>query len=283
MGKINDVEKIIWRMKNDSGKTEQDISTILSSISNPNLLMNGEFRVNQRGGSGVISTLGYTIADRWKLVAGDYKKVDNGILLNNGSEISQAVENFDYKGVPITASVCLSSGIVSGTNTINYTAGTAKTINFISTTSFSLDCLYDGSNVRFVLKSNADNLTIKYVKVELGNIATQYHFKNYAEELSACQRYYLKVSGGRYAGVAFGTKGWFFFPTPTKMHKLNSITMQSAGRIHNMTQIAIPTEITGHTLLYNGVDVYVNHSKNYATGNDVATWEDVTLIFDGEI
>lgn len=62
-----------------NGKTTLDETAKV--FSNPNLLINPDFRINQRGKTGVISDAGYFV-DRWQLVNGTAEITANGILLN---------------------------------------------------------------------------------------------------------------------------------------------------------------------------------------------------------
>ena len=68
-----------------SGKLhDKDIATI-DGISNPNLLINPDFKINQRSVSGTFSKRGKYFIDRWKLVSGAVVINSDGTLMLNGS------------------------------------------------------------------------------------------------------------------------------------------------------------------------------------------------------
>lgn len=283
MSKINDMQKIIWHMKNDNGKTEQDLLYVLSSISNPNILMNGEFKINQRGGSGQISTLGYTIADRWKLVSGTYEKMPTGIKLNNNSKISQWIENFDLFDKPITVSVKTGEKIFNETIVFSITSGTAKTTRFLITNDFFVELIYNGSYVTFSLTSNKDDLYIFYIKLEIGEMATKYSPKPYIEELLACQRYYIKINGGRYSGITIQNKGWFFFPLPAQVYfGTANIKVSSAGLVHNQNIYYNPASISWFCIKNNGIDMEINFDIAFPDTSQIAVWEDMQFEIEAE-
>lgn len=127
--------------------------------SNQNILINGNFRVNQRGLTTYNTANKYTV-DRWKLVSGSVVVETNGITLNG--TITQTLEN--APSGTLTASA-------SGGNA-SYSAG----VFTLTTTEATL---------------------ITWAKLEIGNIATPFSPRPYAEELAMCQRYYqiLRING----------------------------------------------------------------------------------------
>lgn len=176
-------------------------SNKISQLSNPNLLINGDFRVNQRGQTSYTHT-GYTV-DRWFMsTAGTTLAVlDNGVRLfatsNNDYNLYQFIENPQrYAGMTLTFSVGFKnntgsfrillrdnvsvkgqsiittdeSGILSVTGTLDTTITQLRTIFSISTANNSVDILW--------------------TKLEVGSMATAFSPRPYAEELALCQRYY---------------------------------------------------------------------------------------------
>lgn len=283
MSKINDVQKIIWRMKNESGKAEQDLSSVLSSISNPNILMNGEFKVNQRGGSGEISTLGYSIADRWKLESGTYERLSAGIKLNKNSKISQWIEGFDLFGKTITISVKTDEKIFAETIVFSATSGTTQTTNFLINDNFYAGLTFNGSYVTFFLNSNINNLHIYYIKLEVGEIATKYSPKNFIEELLECQRYYIKIQGGRYAGITIQNNAWIFIPLPVQIYSSTAkINISSPGNVHCLDAYYPPNSISWFSVKNNGIDMEINLNYSFPELPQVAVWEDMQIEIEAE-
>ena len=139
------------------------------NYSNPNLLINPDFRVNQRGASGTISATGYFV-DRWQLTGGTVTVNSDGTITLDGT-ITQTLEN--AVGADVTASA---------------NAGKATYVN--STRTFTL---------------TANGEIIKWAKLEVGNVATPFSPPDPVAELNKCQRYYQKIAAFmpvRAAGVA---------------------------------------------------------------------------------
>lgn len=127
-------------------------------ISNPNLLINGNFIINQRGGT-IYSTVNKYTVDRWKLVNGTLEVKTNGILLNG--TITQTFEK-----VPtgeLTASVDRSNGEV------------------------------DASYENGVFTISAQNVLIGWAKLEVGNVATLFCPRSVEMETLDCKRYYVSI------------------------------------------------------------------------------------------
>lgn len=156
-----------------------------TKFSNPNLLINPDFRVNQRGSANYTSN-GYTV-DRWKVNNGTVKPQSNGIsvTLNNKGQFIQLLEN-----------------TLSGTYTatIKVTSITGDCVLFIGSHSLQLNkagtftITENGSITGISLyKSTAGTCTInvEYIKLEQGSVSTTFVAPNYADELLKCQRYYI--------------------------------------------------------------------------------------------
>lgn len=190
---------------------------ISTSYSNPNLLINGDFKINQRGQT---TYTGNTYGvDRWLGVQAStiVTKISNGIsvsLTAQYSKVRQLVQNYEYlKGKQVTISakisnyvrnktyhtvfeisdgvnenirVILSNGIITATGTINANA-TKVEVSF-----------YNYSN-----DANTDTFDVEWAKLEVGSIATQFIPKSYEEELSLCQMPYpasVSDNGTAYSG-----------------------------------------------------------------------------------
>lgn len=145
---------------------DKDIATT-DDISNPNLLINPDFKINQRSVSGVFSETGKYFVDRWKLVSGTVTVNNDGTITLNGS-ICQPLEN-----------------AVSTNVTASVSAGTAT---------------YDDATKTFTI--TGDGVTISWAKLEYGNVDTPFVAPGIATELLKCQRYYQVIDPG---APAFGT------------------------------------------------------------------------------
>ena len=134
---------------------------IAVDVSNPNLLINPDFKINQRGVSGTFSEAGKYFVDRWRLVFGAVTVNADGTLTLNGT-ISQIFEN--AVGDNVTASV---------------SAGTAT---------------YDNSTKTFSITANGE--IISWAKLEYGSNATQFIPPDPTTELMKCMRYYEIITTG---------------------------------------------------------------------------------------
>ena len=134
--------------------------------SNPNLLTNPDFKINQRGVTGTFSEVGKYFVDRWKLTAGTVTVNSDGSITLNG-RISQTFEN------PIDADTisCSNDNIIVGVKV------TQK-----GTTEISI---------------SASGETISWVKMEYGKIETPFVPPDPATELVKCQRYFQVVNLGQ--------------------------------------------------------------------------------------
>ncbi len=132
-----------------------DIHLAAAEVCNPNLLLNPDFRVNQRGVSGTVTETGYFV-DMWRLDSGSVTINDDGSLTLNGS-ISQSVI-----GAPLGASCSSSAGDVS---------------------------YIDG-----VLTITAYGEIIRWAKLEYSMTPTMFVEPQPSEELLKCQHYFYRLA-----------------------------------------------------------------------------------------
>ena len=174
--------------------------------SNPNLLINGDFRVNQRGQSSYTGT-GYTV-DRWRnvgfnnltvtpLVSG--LRLEDTVDTTTGYMLSYKFEDKDYlklqgKTITISFKVSKNTGsniylrlLANGEN-VGDTNGTNNTGIFSKT--ITLPNSLNSLELQIRKSSGELNCEIEYAKVEIGNVITPFSTRPYAEELAMCQRYY---------------------------------------------------------------------------------------------
>lgn len=168
-----------------------DILALFKQLSNPNLLINSDFRnpVNQRGQTtyncGTSKT--YTI-DRWHgwEVTVDVNDGYISISTDKTNGFQQEFENSlpqnDY-----TLSVNVKS--ISGTvKAIIYNPGATEKLLSVGLNTLS----FNGSIKRVLLYLEAgSSIDVEYIKLEQGSIATPFVPRQYSEELALCQRYYI--------------------------------------------------------------------------------------------
>ena len=176
--------------------------------SNPNLLINGDFRVNQRGQTIYSRTSGriYT-ADRWGIWSNNCTfnvetKTLTNLVTSGNAIMSQYIEDSEALfGKTLTLSANINNGIRSVTGTVgqNYNSATSDVTIFVKEFNnlFYIRAIWDYSRQKIRIDigctPTGNNIVIDYVKLEIGNVATPFSIRPYAEELTMCQRYYQKL------------------------------------------------------------------------------------------
>ena len=139
----------------------------LTAKAAPNLLINPDFKINQRGKSGTITPnknaegedIHTYFVDRWGIDSGSVTINADGTLTLNGT-VSQILEN--SVGTNVTASVSAGSAV------------------------------YDNTTQTFTITGNGD--VISWAKLEIGSVATLFVAPDPVEELRKCQRYYRIIT-----------------------------------------------------------------------------------------
>lgn len=255
----------------------QEVLGIPSAISNPNLLINGDFQVNQRQANSYSTSGKYTV-DRWILRgSGSIAKQTTGIRLTSlSTDISgvfQSIEDYsELLGKTVTLSIKLSNVSVDANTKMQIGFGDSTSANaigidlgleqfnptaeiFSKTITLPASLTNSRLNVYAVFVSDntisGDYVDIDYIKLEVGNVATKLSPKTYAEELSMCQRYYLRLNNdGNYAIWANGfvysaTKVFLNVSIPTSMRtrptstKNGNIVMLYNGGTKTFTDISV--------------------------------------------
>lgn len=176
----------------------------IPTVSNPNLLINPDFKINQRGVvSGDTLDNGRYSLDRWRHIYNnlDFLKSINitsdGIELvtvngaGNGyyGDFYQPFEN------PLPSGYYTISGKIDGVirTFTGYLEGNADSV------------LFDGvlvlAHTAFGIRFYDDTRKIEWVKLEVGQVATQFVPPDSATELLKCQRYYQIRSSNSISAV----------------------------------------------------------------------------------
>ena len=186
-------DKATW-----NGKAE------VSDISNPNLLINPDFAVNQRGDityDGTISYLTYFV-DRWMRLGG-VSKVDNGVSICKGNSpygigiLAQKIENGTvYSGKTATLSAKVDGEVVTLSGVVSETV-----VSKSGTVSMDFALGSDGAILLQIYTSDTTAHIIEWAKFEISDFATDYQSPNGETELLKCQHYYQIRSSGDIAAV----------------------------------------------------------------------------------
>ena len=193
------------------------ITGAIKEKSNPNLLINPDFKINQRMASGTIKPLtspgiGDThtyFVDRWGVDSGTVTINSDGTLTLNGT-MSQILEN--AVGLNVTASV---------------SAGTA---------------VYDDTTKTFTITGNGD--TISWAKLEIGSAATLFVPPNITEEQIKCQRYYLGLNTYiRYPMTRLTSSTIDFIIPVNAMMRVNP-TMHGSPIVYNNADVSAQSDFS---------------------------------------
>lgn len=174
---------------------------LTTPYSNPNLLINGDFQVWQRGNTFDVPYNLYT-TDRWHCnhtgsTIYTISKNDNGLMLNTvggNAYLNQFIENSsNLKNEICTLSVSIEGNVFSVT-------GKSIDTPSINTSYGAMNFRYDTSKDLIIVTIRIDDghsVVINWVKLELGSKATPFVPRPYGEELALCQRYYEEVPAGQ--------------------------------------------------------------------------------------
>lgn len=216
---IASLHGIMNNIKNGSIQIRE--SLVAKRASTPNLLINGDFKVNQRGEKVyVFENSGGYFADRWFASEGQSLELnaDGSVTQTNliGSDnlwICQWIEDFGtLLGKTITVSMCVRGvkndqpykiGIFDGKQenwvSATYAEDGEQTVSITMAMPAKIDGTKLGIMVCPLVSSEAKTeATICFVKLELGEVATDFVPRLYAEELALCQRFYqcVGIAGG---------------------------------------------------------------------------------------
>lgn len=179
------------------GSLSQLANYLGKKFSNPNLLINPDFKVNQRGATSYTSAVAQTIknvysVDRWYLY---------GHSLTVNSDKSVTITPTTYSGgaliqqleTPVDGDITVQVYAVgvSGTATVSVGPSDGSSTTEIGTLKNGLNTFTFSKGIkRLVIRVKSGTLTLKYAKVEQGTVATSFIAPNPAEELVKCKRYY---------------------------------------------------------------------------------------------
>lgn len=173
-----------------------------TKFSNPNLLINPDFKINQRGQSTYSSSKEIYTVDRWSMSNATTIVNSDGTItissLSGSGYCNYREESISYGKHAYSIYV----QAITGDVTAYYRNKDDSDIN-LGTLKQGLNTFTppndDGFKRLIIVISNGASVTLKYVKVEQSAVATTFVDPNYADELIKCQRYYFK----RYYYYAF--------------------------------------------------------------------------------
>lgn len=228
------------------GSLSQLANYLGTKFSNPNLLTNPDFKINQRGNSTYSSTNSkkiYTV-DRWNIYNANLN-ASTKVLTNPNSSSGQFKQTLELHLIgtyTVTIKASRVSGNVhffineNGSNIIDKSIVSGlNTVTFTST---------KGVSEVGVLISSGASLQIDYVKLEEGAVATAYTAPNPIEEYPKCQRYFQYIPKLYcvplvYTRDLISVSEKYFQATsgnlPTEMRITPTLTYKALGQSDNST------------------------------------------------
>lgn len=204
-----------------------------NKFSNPNLLINPDFKINQRGASNY-EKQGYSV-DRWKIwnvtvtpSANGGITVKNDKYTDTGTFI-QTLENATEGDSTLSCYVTSVSGTVTMVADDKSQVVLKQGLNVVHTSKST-------KNFTIFLKQGT-SITLKWAKLEQGKTATEFIAPNIAEELTKCNRFFrvLNVYEGFVGAVSYWNLYTKFYvgamrtTSPTITANVSSATINLSG------------------------------------------------------
>ena len=204
--------------------TNREMTPYVQAISNPNLLDNPWFTVNQRGQSNYNGNVIVGV-DRWHLADLQVDVVANGVDLTVQSAsidgnffLTHSLDELlvPMAGKTVTLSIITDGELVSVSSTLPSTFTETTWINLMTVTAsngvnvallYNADSSYRHAQVSIRAPKDGNTYNVRAVKLEIGSISTLAldTAPNYQQELAKCQRYFNRIGhASEYVGVGVG-------------------------------------------------------------------------------
>lgn len=246
-----------------------------NKFSNPNLLINPDFKINQRGATSY-EKQGYSV-DRWKIWNVTVTPSESGGI---------TVKNDKYEDTGTFIQI-LENATESDSTLSCYVESVSGTVTMVADDDSQV-ILKQGLNVvhtsqstkNFIIFLNrGTNVTLKWVKLEQGKVATEFIAPNPVEEYPKCQRYFQYIPKLYcvplvYTRDLISVSEKFFQATsgnlPTEMRITPTLTYKALGQSDNSTftgsasfeltsksidTVTLDREISNFTLTINGINL----------------------------
>lgn len=251
------------------GSLSQLANYLGTKFSNSNLLINPDFKINQRGESAYSSTETVYTVDRWAISNAKVSvNSDSSVTASSLDSIGyfkQHRESISYG--KHTYSIYVQA--ITGTVKVFYINKDSKdaelgTLKQGLNTFVSAD---DGFKAIFLWIASGSSVTLKYAKVEQGTVATSFIAPNIAEELIKCYRFYQIVSIDM-SKISFnGNQGFIPFTpkarmriTPTLGYWTNKLYMRKSYVDMTLEELAFNRAwASGDTVI--GVEFNVSYNR----------------------
>ena len=222
------------------GLLSQLVSYLGNKFSNPNLLINPDFKINQRGKKSY-EQQGYSV-DRWKIWNVTVTPNSNGSITIKNDKYTdtgtfiQILENATEGDSTLSCYVTSVTGTVTMFADDNTQVVLKQGLNVVHTSN---------STKNFsIFLNRGTSITLKWVKLEQGKVATSFIAPNHVEEYPKCQRYFQYIPKLYcvpliYTKSLINASDKFFQATngnlPTEMRTKPTLTYKALGQSDNST------------------------------------------------
>lgn len=244
------------------------------SVINPNILINGDFSINQEGKTSYSNVAEKKVktVDMFLLYCSELGSVYGSFdastkVLTNLSGMpgatmimQQSIEDTDKLwGNTLTLSAKINGTIYSVTDTLPNSAPASETYYLdknIATSEgypveirlrYDVDTKYMYADIILdAISLRTTSITLGYVKLEYGFVATKFIPPLISEELTKCERYYKKMRLRGCTTHCGNTSGMLYFPIylPTSMRNSVSISYINVPKVVGKVQDGGNTEFT---------------------------------------
>lgn len=223
-----------------SGLVTMPASNWARETAQPNLLINGDFQINQRSFAGGALAAGIYGYDRWKAYASGANLSRSGFDLTlTSGEIVQVVEPAlwglsSFAQLPLCLSVeDLSGGALSvtvGSVSGTIAAGAGRRSVALTPT------IGDSGALAIRLAPSAGSVGFRRVKLEFGSAATPWLARSLTQERQLCERYYWRPGSSLYLDCYHAAFGYMqqllVFPTAMRATPTAGYSVTTEANIH---------------------------------------------------
>lgn len=304
---------VIIATKEDINNLQEQIdenTAQLKDLANPNILINGDFQVWQRGIS--FNGESYT-ADRWRVAQGNTTlstlNNKNAIRITRTSSDTSET-NLEYKmenlqtmkgktytlswegmaNVNVTYSTLIFFSGDNGSKEFlnsedkDYVSNVTTKHSITFTLPADIDSEYTILGIRILRRAtvNEHTITVTNIKMEVGSLATPFIPRLYGEELALCQRYYYRWGNERARYRAVGINGnqlFFFVPLPTTLRIIP--TINNAFSINTLSGAGVSDFTFAVNIVPMGMIVHATKSTHGMSDGQLMLSDDGSL--DAEI
>ena len=241
---------LVKKIRTSSGDLQIDYNALANlPMINNNMLINGDFKINQRGSTNYIQTNTWKYSvDRWRYIGLMNVTVNNSGTVtisksnnNDQTYFAQALEDV-YTSGSFVFSFCIKS--ISGTLSAYIDSGGGSVLTVTSPGTYSVSAPTGAKAVVFRLDGSTTSVELSWAKLEQGSVATPFIPRLRGEELALCQRYFCIMGGTRVSGIEEDkTANTFTYAIPRncEMMKSPSISIHGTTTTNSTDGICVRT------------------------------------------